>query len=161
MNEIDPYSSPQSDPSAQIATDSRLKDLDFQRLKKLYHRSCNVNAITFLIVVGLIALVAALIPLISISSDDDSKLPWLSAFIGLALFYMVAIAGLYKRTSWGKIMGIIICIMSLISIPIGTAIGIFGLFAFFGAPELFGPDRLTHKELKAEFKSQKAILKAR
>jgi hypothetical protein len=71
----------------------------------------------------------------------------------------MAVVGLFKRTAWGRILGIIVCVISLINIPIGTAIGAFGLFAFFGAPELFGSNRVTHRELKTEFKLQKAQMK--
>ncbi len=76
-------------------------------------------------------------------------------FILLAIFFLFAVFGLYQRTSWGKVLGIIACILMLISIPVGTIIGIAGLFAIFGSPKLFGKDRFTHKELKAEFKLRK------
>ena len=43
----------------------------------------------------------------------------------------------------------------LVSIPFGTLIGIVGLFAFFKAKELFGPDRIHHRDLKIAFKALK------
>ncbi|MEM0896914.1 MAG: hypothetical protein AAGJ79_08500 [Verrucomicrobiota bacterium] len=149
MSETNPYEAPQSDVAAPIPETYQFKDLDFKQLKKLYYRSCNVNGITGLLVLGLIFIVIA-----SFMPDIVAEGLQL-VFIGLAVFYAVTIFGLFKRTSWGRILGIIVCIISLINIPIGTLIGVLGLFAFFGAPELFGPDRVLHKDLKSEFKLRK------
>lgn len=57
-------------------------------------------------------------------------------------------------------MGIITCSLSVLNIPLGTIIGIAGLFAFIKAPELFGQNRVTHKSLKQEFKNRKQAAKA-
>ena len=154
MSEQNPYTSPQAEVSQPAQGNAEFANLDFQSLKKLYHRSCNVNAITFLLGLGLIfLLVASFLP----SGEGEPSLRFV--FIGLAVFYAIAIFGLFNRSSWGRILGIIVCIISLINIPIGTLIGIFGLFAFFGSPQLFGAERVTHKALKAEFKLQKSHLK--
>lgn len=151
MNETNPYTSPQSNVGQPEKNNSDLGSLDFKSLKKLYCRSRNVNAITFLLGLGLIVLLGgSFLP----SEEGEPSLRFI--FMGLAVFYAVAIVGLYNRSSWGRILGIIVCIISLINIPLGTLIGIFGLFAFFGSPQLFGVERLTHKSLKEEFKSQKS-----
>jgi FtsH-binding integral membrane protein len=154
MNETNPYSAPQTDVYANRIITDKLQGLDFKQLKKLYHRSCNVNAITFLLGLGLIALA-----IVSILPDAEYETSMRFVFVGLTVFYAMAVVGLFKRTAWGRILGIIVCVISLINIPIGTAIGAFGLFAFFGAPELFGSNRVTHRELKTEFKLQKAQMK--
>jgi hypothetical protein len=39
--------------------------------------------------------------------------------------------GLYQRLPWSRVAGIIISILSLISIPFGTALGIYGLWVLF------------------------------
>ena len=154
MNETNPYSAPQTDVDANHTVTDKLQGLDFKQLKKLYHRSCNVNAITFLLGLGLIVLaIDSMLP----NAEYEPFIRFV--FVGLAVFYAVGVVGLFKRTAWGRILGIIVCIISLINIPIGTAIGAFGLFAFFGAPELFGSNRVTHRELKSEFKLQKAQMK--
>ena len=57
-------------------------------------------------------------------------------------------------------MGIIVCILTLINIPLGTVIGVVGLFAFIKAPNLFGSGRVLHKDLKTEFKLRKKARKA-
>lgn len=151
MNESNPYSAPLIEEPNKFTSEDRFQSLDPTQLKKLYHRSCNVNAITFLIGLGAVTLVViSLFPNLDYGAYE--KFP----FAGIAIFYAIAVFGLFKRTAWGRILGIIICIISLINIPIGTAIGAFGLFAFFGAPELFGANRVPHKELKADFKLQGA-----
>jgi ABC-type antimicrobial peptide transport system permease subunit len=154
MSETNPYSAPQTDVYANHTITSKFQGLDFKQLKKLYYRSSNVNAITFLLGLGLIGLAIVLI-LPNSAFEPSMKL----FFVGLAVFYAVAVVGLFKRTAWGRIIGIIVCIISLINVPIGTAIGVFGLFAFLGAPKLFGSNRITHRELKSEFKLQKARMK--
>ena len=153
MNEPNPYTPPQSESVPPNGDGTALGGHDFKQLKKLYHRSSNVNVITFLLGLGLIFIV-----ILSAIPDMGEDFPRF-LLIGIAAFYAAAIVGLFKRTSWGRILGIIVCILSLVNIPIGTLIGAFGLFAFFGSPQLFGKDRLTHNELKAEFKLQKAALK--
>lgn len=155
MNETNPYSAPQSEVYEPQVGSDQFKDLDFKQFKKLYYRSCNVNALTMLMALGLVALVIAAVV---VGSEGEAPR---GVFIGMAAFYAAVVIGLFKRTSWGRILGIIVCIISLISIPIGTAIGAFGLFAFFGAPQLFGPARVTHASLKTEFKLRKASRKMR
>lgn len=151
MNVTNPYSSPQTDVSTNLSVVDNFRGLDFKQLKKLYYRSCNVNAITLLLGLGLIAMaMASMLP-----SLADIRL----IIIGIAVYHAVAVTGLVKRTSWGRILGILACIIALISIPIGTIIGASGLLAFCGAPELFGVNRVTHRELKDEFNLQKANLK--
>jgi len=151
MNETNPYSPPQAEPSAKLLVPLQLRELDFSQLRKLYHRSCNVNAITFLIGTGLIVMV-----ILTALPSTEFGLPMRLAFVGITVIYAIAVFGLFKRTSWGRIVGIMICFISLINLPVGTLIGIFGLYAFFGSPQLFGINRVTHKDLKAEFKLQKA-----
>jgi len=36
--------------------------------------------------------------------------------------------GLYKRQKWGRILALILCFLSLLSIPFGTALGIYGIW---------------------------------
>jgi len=154
MNETNPYAAPETDVSVSRDVTDKLQGLDFKQLKKLYYRSCNVNAITFLLGLAVILLVVvSMLP----DTGQETTMKWV--FMGLAAFYASAAVGLFRRTAWGRILGIIVSLLSLINIPIGTVIGACGLFAFFGAPELFGANRITHRELKSEFKLQKASMK--
>jgi hypothetical protein len=49
--------------------------------------------------------------------------------------------GLYKLRPWGRIAGIVLSILSLMVFPIGTAIGIYGLWVLFSkeGARLFTP----------------------
>jgi hypothetical protein len=49
--------------------------------------------------------------------------------------------GLLKFRSWARILGIVLCALHLINIPIGTALGIYGLWVLFHSDteRLFGP----------------------
>ena len=77
----------------------------------------------------------------------------------LIVFHIACIIGLIGRASWGRKLGIFVCLISLIYIPLGTIIGIMGLFAFFKAPELFGEGRITHKEIKETYNTRKKMMK--
>ncbi|MGL4400798.1 MAG: hypothetical protein ACRCXD_13080 [Luteolibacter sp.] len=154
MSLQNPYSPPQVIDSLAPIGNLQFGDLDDKALNKLYYRSCNVTGIAVLLSFGVVVMAGV----VAMPEADLDGLPkWV--FIGLALFYVIAIIGLLKRSSWGRIMGILVCILSLISIPLGTIIGVVGLFAFIKAPNLFGRGRVLHKDLKAEFKLRKKAKK--
>jgi hypothetical protein len=52
-------------------------------------------------------------------------------FAVLGLPGILAGIGMLRRQQWGRILGIIIGLLSLLSVPIGTAIGIYTLFVLF------------------------------
>jgi hypothetical protein len=66
--------------------------------------------------------------------------------VGLAFFAVLALPGLLagygllKRTKWGQILGIVVGILSLVNVPVGTAIGAYTLFVLFqdSANDYFG-----------------------
>lgn len=49
----------------------------------------------------------------------------------LALLGMLAGYGLLRRKKWGQILGIVVGILSLLNIPLGTALGAYTLFVLF------------------------------
>lgn len=170
MDTNNPYIAPETAVSLDTGN-GKFSQLDFKQLKKMYHRSVNVAVIAFLMVLGIIgcliqagSIKQTLRDIVELEAGSGSTLEVSSllmdilpiVFIVLAVFYVAAATGLYQRSSWGKVLGIIACIFMLISIPIGTIIGVVGLVAIFGSPQLFGKNRYTHKELKAEFKLRKA-----
>ena len=118
------------------------------QVKKLYYRSCNINAIALIVAFGIVALATVLL-------IGDEPVVLKVIFVALVVLYSVTFVGLLKRTSWGRICGIVVCVISLINIPLGTLIGVMGLFAFVKAKELFGPERITHEEVKTAFKGLK------
>lgn len=57
--------------------------------------------------------------------------------VGLVFFAVLALPGvlagygLLKRKKWGQILGIVVGILSLVNIPVGTALGAYTLFILF------------------------------
>lgn len=49
-------------------------------------------------------------------------------FLILSLPGLIAGWGLLKFRSWARILGIVLAVISLVNIPIGTAVGIYGLW---------------------------------
>ena len=49
----------------------------------------------------------------------------------LALPGVLAGFGLLRRRSWGRILGIVVAFLSLLNFPLGTAIGVYGLWVLF------------------------------
>jgi len=60
------------------------------------------------------------------------RFAWLF-MVGRAVLAAVAGWGLLERTQWGRIVAIIAAILSLIRIPLGTALGIATLIILIGA----------------------------
>jgi hypothetical protein len=73
-------------------------------------------------------------------------------FALIAGFQLVLVIGLLKRPNWGRVIGICAAALMLLGFPIGTLIGILLMVALVRGERLFGPDRLIHKELEAEWK---------
>ncbi len=49
-------------------------------------------------------------------------------FILLALPGLIAGIGLLYGKKWARILGLLVCILSLLNIPLGTALGIYGIY---------------------------------
>ncbi|NJM37517.1 MAG: hypothetical protein HC845_06445 [Akkermansiaceae bacterium] len=153
MNSQNPYSPPQHNDEFLLPSNIPFGNLEDKAFNKLYYRSCNVSGLAALISLGLLIIGGGL--LLSNNILSSSKY----IFIALLVINSITLIGLVKRTRWGRVMGVLVCILSLMNIPLGTLIGIVGLFALLGAPNLFGPDRVLHKDLKAEFKRRKQLKK--
>jgi hypothetical protein len=108
-----------------------------------------VLGVLFLIWAGLLAFLALAIPLgLSIASlflgqsgDPDAQtgmfVMGLFGTLGAAIFGVLALAwgicgyGILKHKSWARIFAIVLCAISLVKIPFGTALGIYGLWIMF------------------------------
>jgi hypothetical protein len=80
------------------------------------------------------------IGLFAAADSGDGAAMWilgLTAMLGLlfsaalALPGLLAGYGLLKRKKWGQILGIVVGILSLLNIPLGTALGAYTLFVLF------------------------------
>jgi hypothetical protein len=74
------------------------------------------------------------------ADSGDSVALWilgLTGTVGLLFFAVLALPGLLagygllKRKKWGQILGIVVGILSLLNIPLGTALGAYTLFILF------------------------------
>lgn len=137
-----------------------------KEVQRLYYRSSNVNVIAFLLVFGVFAIgwmfhVGIDEPEVIVASQWMFYI-FLGALepgivlAGLLVFYAFTSLGLLLRSSWGRVLGIMACIISLTIFPFGTIIGVFGLVAFFKAKILFGKGRVTHKEVQSAYNELKA-----
>jgi hypothetical protein len=48
----------------------------------------------------------------------------------LAAFFLALGVGLWRRNNWARILVLVPCVVWLFSFPIGSAVGIFGIYAF-------------------------------
>lgn len=159
---MDPYAAPTTSEPALAGQQSKLADFTFPQVKKLYHRSCNLSCIAFLMMFGVFVLLS--ITMMNLTGSET----WMGE-IELVLFgvmtvlYLLTFVGLCKRSAWGRILCIVVCIFLILSIftgnIIGLIVGLAGLFACLGSPQLFGAGRFHHKELKTEFKARKSAAK--
>jgi len=156
-----PYTSPTTAPESPIADGLGFDVSEFKKIKKLYYRSSNISCIAVLIICVCLIIGVSLQSILGYFSDiGGAQLgsTMLVLFLLLA-FNLITAVGLFFRSSWGRICGIIACIFALLYFPFGTIISIFGLFALLGSPELFGKDRVYHRNLKREFKRLKKLRK--
>lgn len=156
------YAPPETDIRQQGGSeghDPALKDMSTKDLKKLFNHSNTIRTLIFLWCLGavLMAIAGPILLVAGTTGKNASEMPIFGIIylIG-AVVQAAAIYGCWHRLPWGRRMGMIICVLSLPSFPIGTAIGIMGLMAFGKGKCLFGPDRLTHAQLKAEVAYRKA-----
>ncbi len=68
---------------------------------------------------------------------------------------ILAFIGFVTRLRWGRIVGILACGIWLTKFPIWTLFGIWGLLVLIPGANLFGPNRILAKDLKAEVKWRK------
>ena len=53
--------------------------------------------------------------------------------VAVSLPGLIAGIGLLKRRPWARILGIIVAVLSLVNIPIGTIVGVYGLWVLFSS----------------------------
>ena len=143
-----PYATPQSDVTACLMRND-FPDIPFQQLKKLRNNSHSIRALmVLLILVGGLGTIGCLATLAGERLD--------SALGGLAIAILVFMTGigLMLRSHWGRILAFICSLFMLLLFPIGTIVGALSLGAL-GSKQLFGPRRINHRALEAEFRYRK------
>lgn len=122
-----------------------------------------VLGVLFLVGSGLGVLMALLLMIgiggaagiVASNSDPDAAaaVPILGFAGGIAVFVMLVMSlpgiftgiGLLKFKPWARILGIVLCAISLLGFPIGTIFGAYGLWALLSkdTERLFQPTTLT------------------
>ena len=164
MNDsANPFSSPDVDAPYQGPgpdENSPLADYPFDKLKKLYYRSCNVSGLALLLILGIFIISMLLYLEASRGRGLNLNNPTGYLIIGIVILQTVTIVGLFMRTNWGRLFGILTSTLILIVGVVGIAIlqiivGLFGLTALITSPQLFGEGRVLHKDLKKAFDARK------
>jgi hypothetical protein len=93
-------------------------------------------ALIVMVVFGGLAGVVAHLPEVADSAEAVVAAPFLGMIgflimAGLLVFSLPGLIvgfGLYKFQGWGRIAGIVLSVLNLLSLPFGTALGIYGLW---------------------------------
>ena len=115
------------------------KNLSRDDIERLYKNSRSLGALG---VFASISIVFQIIALIGNGGGSGSGI-----VIAMVITATLATICAFGRPEWGRTLGIMTCIPILIAFPIGTLLGALGIIAYSKSPELFGENRVTHKEL--------------
>lgn len=97
------------------------------------------GALGLLTAIGMLLLFGGIAAIVGVAAPDEGKfiaIPVLGA-VGTFVFLIIGIVslpeliagiGLWREREWGRILSIIVCAIGLFNVPIGTAIGIYGLW---------------------------------
>jgi hypothetical protein len=93
------------------------------------------------IALGALGLLAALIVLLATVGggllSGDAQAAAISSGVGIVVAFFILLVsapgvvggvGLLKRKSWSRILVMVLCCLNLLSFPIGTAVGVYGLW---------------------------------
>ncbi|MCB1048965.1 MAG: hypothetical protein H6510_07195 [Acidobacteria bacterium] len=74
-------------------------------------------------------------------------------FFGLSGLYLTGAVGLFMRPAWARYVGLGLCVLGLLSVLLAVNVvtlmlSSVGLYCLIKSPKLFGPNRMTHTELK-------------
>ena len=136
-----------------------LWDLTFKEIRKLYLASLNIRALGGLYALATLGcLGGAFASMVGprVGSEQGVGYALMVAFFFLiGVVYLLACVSSYTRPTWGRWLGIVLASLSLLSFPLGTAIGILALIAYIQGKRLFGPDRFTAKDVAQVYKQRK------
>lgn len=96
-------------------------------------------SLTILVGLGLLALLGGLAALVSVKEDSSDALIGATVLGGAGMFLFVLMAvlavpglvagiGLLRMRPWSRILTIVVSALELLSFPIGTALGVYGLW---------------------------------
>lgn len=141
-----------SPPRIQSQAIPRFDVWEFDVLKAYYLCSSKLNTIGF--VLFIINVILGIVTLAAFHSESDSEKNVKLILVSITLFYLLTFTGIVLRTKWGQIFGIIAFVPL-----IGVAYGLWAISVLHGASELFGSQRIKHKDIVSEYKRLKKLKK--
>ena len=135
-----------------------LWDIAFKEVRKLYLASVNIRALGVIYALGSLGLIVTGGTMVAdpkLASAGSFVQAYSAILIVLGVLWVAGVITSFTRPRWGRWLGIVLCVLMLISFPFGTLIGILGLVAYVQGAKLFGPDRLLHKDVSAVYKLRK------
>jgi len=135
-------------PANDSSDDNALTSLSTKEIKKLYSLSRSVRALSFFWLLS----IALCVVYTYTAAPGTMALIMFPTFAVLAAF---AAVGSWLFQNWSRILSMILCVILLLAFPIGTIFGILGFIALWGSKRLFGPSRLSQKQLQKELEQRK------
>lgn len=139
----------QESESASPRPDSALQSLPTNAVKNLHRRARSLRTLCFFWL-----LVIAMCVVSIFAAQPGSLIPVIGSII--ALLAAAAFLGMWRFQHWGRIVGIVLCVLLLPILPWGTIFGFLGLAALIGSKPLFGDSRLSQEQLRKEIEHRKA-----
>ncbi len=108
-----------------------------------------LGAFGLVVALGLLLMFGGIAGIVSTTGDPDAEIavPILGAIGGLIFVIVLVVSvlviiagwGILNYREWGRILGIVVAVIELVNVPIGTAIGIYGLWVLLNSQtvELF------------------------
>lgn len=153
-----PYRAPESQPSIPQDSEHELLSgsLNFEqylKLKTIYRRSTRLNIFT-----GFVFCAAAFV-IYTVATSASDFFPGQLAFGALGGLYALAGVLLAQRTVLGRYLGFLVALTFLALFPLGTLVGIYGLWLLAVAGPIFGKKRMMHDEIKKRFRERERLAK--
>lgn len=125
--------------------ESALSLLSTKEVKKLHNRSRSLRALSFF---WLLAAALCVVFTATAAPQTVGSIIY-PVYAGLAV---LAAIGSFLFKTWSRLLSMALCVLLLIAFPIGTIFGVLGLIALWGSKPLFGSNRISQDQLRAELK---------
>jgi len=111
--------------------------MDEDRMDQHFNVIAYLNIAYGVLILAVALFIGALLSAIGAASGDPDAMRVLGSIGGLLSVFLVIVGapyviagyGLLKRTAWGRILTMVVDALALFSIPFGTALGVYALWA--------------------------------
>ena len=137
-----------------MISDSRLANYDKRELRRMLHASINIRAMGGLWMLASVFALPLGIGLLG-GDEDDVRM----GVILVVLSILLVIGGIcsYRRNETAKTLFGIVSIVSLLFVPIGTILGALVVFLVFKYPEMWGENRILHRDIAQAYRDRKQL----